>query len=108
MTDIKPVVTDLPSPAPDSPLEALSWLGDTVEEIAEGLRARGIKGHQNAGFSCPIHNYLATFGWDTYADNPYCWLGDPMFTRDRFDTPAPVGEFINRFDDGKFPDLIEP
>ena len=108
MTDIKPdlVVTDLPDASPSDPLEALSWLGETVEEVAEGLRARGIKGKRGDPRSCPLHNYLAEFGWDfavaggilNISPDPDKWAPIKM--------PYPFAEFVGGFDNGNIPDLI--
>ena len=111
MTDIKPdlVITDLPSPAPDNPLEALSWLGDTVEEVVEGLRARGIKGRLKNTETCPLASYLNLWWKDVgvgrsifHADN---WpQGDLMPASD---LPKVFGEFVDGFDCGRYPDLID-
>ena len=104
MTDIKPdlVITDLPSPTPSDPLEALSWLGDTVEEVAEGLRARGIKGTRTSIYSCPLAGYLRLW-WDgAWIGGMDGWTG----TGKLFDTPSHLSNFISAFDKGRFPDLI--
>lgn len=109
MTDIKPdlVITDLPSPAPDNPLEALSWLGDTVEEIADGLRARKVKGRRRVADSCPLANYLRT-----WFPNPSVWqdvscVGEETNYYFYADTPITLFMFASQFDDGDFPDLID-
>ena len=106
MTDIKPdvVVTDLPSPAPDNPLEALSWLGDTVEEVAEGLRARGIKGRISAHNACPLAVYLHNW-W------PEAWVGYERCAQSLHANntlqPAPILGFRKAFDRRQFHDLID-
>lgn len=51
-------IDQLPDCRPSSPAEALEWLGNTVEEVAEGLRARGIKGHRVMAGRCPLALYL--------------------------------------------------
>ena len=108
MTDIKPdvVVTDLPSPAPDDPLEALSWLGETVEEVAEGLRARGIKGQQFEPTACPLATYLKTWWDDAHVAGGVFWLESVLVWCDLRLPPA-CREFEMDFDDGRFPDLID-
>lgn len=108
MTDIKPAITDLPDTSPSDPLEALSWLGETVEEIAEGLRARGIKGKRTIANQCPLANYLRV-----WFPNPSIWqdvscVGDEDNYYFYAITPVVPFQFANRFDEGKFPDLIEP
>lgn len=104
-TEIK--VTDLPDASPSDPLEALSWLGDTVEEVVEGLRARGIKGKVQIANSCPLANYLRT-----WFPNPSVFVevsvvdvvGDYYFTAI---TPEVPLQFIIGFDNRRFPDLID-
>lgn len=94
----------LPSPAPDSPEEALSWLGRTVEEVAEGLRARGIKGRPDSLRSCPMARYLQTwwnhawFDAGVYGVTAECNPCNP--------NPSAVIEFVRGFDNYLFPDLI--
>ena len=106
MTDIKPVVTDLPSPAPDNPLEALSWLGDSVEAIAEGLRARGIKGTPFLSDQCALARYLQL--WWPAANFACGTAGDEDdFERD-WVAPDVFADFEDRFDYYCYPDLIEP
>lgn len=111
MTDMRvdkvaiPAVTDLPSPAPDSPLEALSWLGDTVEEVAEGLRARGIKGNRSGGATdCVIAEYLKLWygGTPVFISRIACLAGHRSFV-----PPKPIGDFIWQWDSYQFPDLID-
>lgn len=112
MTDIKPDVeipdlSTLPDASPSDPLEALSWLGETVEEVAEGLRARGIKGKQRIANQCPLSNYLRI-----WYPNPSVWL-DVSVVDDETDyyftakTPGVDYRFAYKFDSGAFPDLIE-
>lgn len=107
MTDIKPVTTDLPSPAPDNPLEALSWLGDTVEEIADGLRERGIKGRRWIADQCPLANYLHVWYKDAsvWTDVSVCDDDSRYYFHER--TPEPAYQFAKAFDQGCFPDLVE-
>ena len=106
MTDIKPEVkvTDLPDASPSDPLEALSWLGETVEEIAEGLRARKIQGRKSDADSCPLANYLSIF----WPDSRICVGGRVLFIDDvQFTGQDALGEFVGRFDSGMLPDLVE-
>lgn len=102
-----PDLSTLPSCAPDNPLEALSWLGETVEEVAEGLRARGIKGKRSRAGECPLACYLTTWWhqahvWRSYgvADENGVW-GEIRLT------PVRLFEFTQQFDNGSFPDLID-
>lgn len=97
----------LPSPAPDNPLEALSWLGDTVEEVAEGLRARGIKGKLSEPRSCPLHNYLAEFGWNYSVLGPMLNISPDSEQWEVIRLPKHIFWFVGGFDAGRFPDLID-
>jgi hypothetical protein len=99
-----PDISPLPSCAPDNPLEALSWLGDTVEEVAEGLRARGIKGIVGDGDRCPLANYLRVWWGEA-------WVAIGRWSRfDNSDSegscPDPCRLFEMKFDNSEFPDLI--
>jgi hypothetical protein len=109
MTDVLPDLAPVspstfPSPAPETPEEALSWLGGTVEEVAEGLRARGIKGERHKGADrCPIANYLNQW----YSEASVC---TSMFITKEIGISRPcppvIGEFVARWDKREFPDLI--
>lgn len=113
MTDIKPEtipVTDLPDVSPSDPLEALSWLGETVEEIAEGLRARGIKGRTVHVNACPLANYLAALGFPLtsidYMDGPSDQMVFHLNNRP-VDGFSQLAKFASDFDDRQFLDLID-
>lgn len=108
MTDLLPDLAPapvspsaLPSPAPDNPAEALSWLGGTVEEVAEGLRARGIKGQQSKITQCPVAQYLNQWWHGSWA-GPF----DIRAGQGTFDTPSHIHDFMYQFDAGAFPNLI--
>ena len=112
MTDIKPDVeipdlSTLPDASPSDPLEALSWLGETVEEVAEGLRARGIKGRRTIANACPLANYLSIW-WNSasvWQDISVCDSANDYYFY--ADNPSVTYQFAQRFDMGYFPDLID-
>lgn len=109
MTDIKPDVeipdlSTFPDASPSDPLEALSWLGETVEEVAEGLRARGIKGKRGSSTSCPLYNYLRLYGFRRQID--YRTIdGVLVLGQERLLSLPQLVRFAREFDDGKYPDL---
>lgn len=110
MTDMRvetEAPVELPSCAPDTPEEALSWLGGTVEEVAEGLRAREIKGTQHNPFKCPLARYLQT--WWPHGNFAGGWAALYWIKGRKSDVkaPLPVQEFERSFDAGAFPDLIQ-
>ena len=109
MTDLKPdlVITDLPDASPSDPLEALSWLGDTVEEVAEGLRARGIKGKPGlASSNCPLAIYLQTW-WPTASVAIGGWaIWSEGMTASMYGySPSACAEFESAYDAYLYPDL---
>jgi hypothetical protein len=85
-------------------VDDLQLLGDTPDEIAELLNDLDIKGDRRTNDSCPIVNYLEVRGYSypkvtqTYVS---CFQGN-LFLR----ITMPVHNFIVRFDNGKFPELI--
>lgn len=101
--DILP--TTLPDPSPTTPAEALEWLGGTVEEVVEGLRARGIKGSPRSPWNCPLAHYL--MDWFPHP----AVAGDRLYPdRNDYDNhmtmPYVAMAFEAAFDSGAFPDLI--
>lgn len=109
VTNIKPdlTITDLPDASPSDPLEALSWLGETVEEVAEGLRARGIKGKPREAKFCVLAMYLRVW-WPGECTLVACgtsWVGEDRHPK-KYINPDHVRSFEMDFDHGRFPDLI--
>jgi hypothetical protein len=109
VTNILPTVelpVSLPDPRPSDPLEALSWLGETEEEVVRALRERGIKGIRRAAGSCPLAAYLRLW-WD----HPSVWQtvsawSEESDTYHSHDTPRHCFAFACHFDSGLYPDLI--
>lgn len=97
-------VERLPDPRPDNPAEALSWLGGTVEEVAEGLRARGIKGEVESSVACPLANYLEEWWDDIWVTEEEAGRGFRL--KNTVPLPDPCYDFVMQFDSGAFPDLI--
>lgn len=96
----------LPDPRPSDPLEALSWLGVTEEEVVRSLRERGIKGAKSYTHSCPLARFLQNW-WDT------AWAGPTDISSGvcvwpilRQNTPDYLRHFMSHFDNGLYPDLI--
>lgn len=98
-------ITDLPNPSPSNPLEGLSWLGDTVEEIAEGLRARGIKGELGNDDRCPLANYLHEWWGEAWVAIGK-WSRFPQAPAEG-ECPNACAVFERQFDNRQFPDLID-
>ncbi len=89
--------------------QALAELGDTADGIAETFTARGIKGVPGFAACRPIANYLTGAGFEDVEVDPsylYAYLpdhGSQHVTK----VPEGVVEFIERFDDGDWPELID-
>ncbi len=88
---------------------ALAALGDEEADVAESLRRRGIKGRVYSERHCPIANYLATtFGGKSA---PFLTVASVKFfgwdKREWMATPVAVSDFIEAFDCGRYPDLVQ-
>jgi hypothetical protein len=83
-------------------------LGDTADKVADTLRAKGIKGWRRSSCACPVAKVLIAAGYpDVEVDAGWVW---PESTRtDDFcvTVPKPVSNFIIRFDEGVYLDLVE-
>jgi hypothetical protein len=91
----------------ESLLEELAVLGSTRGQIAKFLQAQGVQGKIGISDQCPVANYLkrkhnkASVGsmvltWEAPSDLDEC-----------VSTPASIKDFINAFDAGQYPELIE-
>ncbi len=88
--------------------EALAALPDTADGIAAHLRAKGIRGVRENPDCCPIANYLSGTGGlygpdvDPSRIDAFTDEGDA----EQVCTPAHIAEFVRRFDDGEWPELV--
>jgi hypothetical protein len=82
--------------------EAIAALGSDADDIRSNLANWKIKGKkQNIGI-CPVAIYLKREGFPcAYVSQ----LGIYGSSITRMNTPTHVAAFINRFDDGEFPEL---
>lgn len=93
----------------------LERLGSTPDEIAQSLRVSGVKGMRRQGNSCPITHWLEKqMGGRAFtSQQSVSWIEGPDL-REIDPTamvwvavPEPVVDFVTRFDDGVYPDLVE-
>ena len=93
---------------PREVLEALGELGKNVGEVAESLRASGIRGVPNDPGCCPIACYLRGKGQQDLYVRGYeiLLLGVRGEKLSKVPIPGPVGFFIERFDNGFYPELV--
>jgi hypothetical protein len=98
--------------------EFLASLGNTPDEVADWMRKNGIKGVKKNCRLCPVLNAIySEHGVD-------CWsgliisggskVGDSWFYSSTYDDdqimdpslPQPVMDFVGRFDNDVYPDLV--
>jgi hypothetical protein len=99
----------------------LQLLGTTSDEVADNLRQMGIKGVRLNPHSCPIFNYLRNArehievrGVDACSDVDHndevvitCDPIDDEYDRRVRIVSSAVYQFIDKFDGGQYPMLIE-
>jgi hypothetical protein len=89
----------------------LGTLGTSPEQVAETLRAKGIKGQPMQAHSCPIAKWLsaetgaAVVTVDTGSCGVYLGFG-PGRESVQATPPGAVDQFIVQFDDREYPDLV--
>jgi hypothetical protein len=94
-------------------VELLDALGPTVTDVARNLQAAGIKGERAACYACPITVYLLNSDLgctavDTGDVEIALWFAEYPVAADDVvyvDTPDPVAQFINQFDNGAYNQL---
>lgn len=82
--------------------QKLADLPNTPDEIAKFLIARGINGRRGSGYACPFARYIGcgvTVTSDKIVINPD--------TGTYLAVTKPVSEFICKFDQGDYPELVE-
>jgi hypothetical protein len=103
-------------------------LGTTADQVADNLRQMGIKGVRLDPHSCPIFNYLRNERehievrgvdacWSRHDSNSYgddadevviaCDPIDDEYERRVRIVSTAVYQFIDKFDGGQYPDMIE-
>jgi hypothetical protein len=95
-------------------LALLNSLGDTPEQVADSLLAQKITGVPGSSILCPISYWLRSRGVINAHTNKimikiYQWnkAGPVSIPEDIIIRPLPeaISQFINMFDQGKFPNL---
>ena len=94
----------------ESQYSRLYWklveLGSSPEEVYDSLRKLGIKGECGKNWDCPIARYIKPFyDWETRPNVSNYTVSAPNEPTVRL--PDPVALFVEWFDNGKYPDLIE-
>ncbi len=88
--------------------ELLQSLGSTSNEVAESLAARNITGDTCDCHFCPVANLLTdVVGPDWKVEDYGVTDEDVKFPGGRAVLPEAVAEFVVRFDNHEFPDLVD-
>jgi len=92
----------------DDLLDALAALGKTEEQIAASLRARGVTGERRNSRCCPLARYLtAELGRQVVVDGDSICIDGPSSWQESVWPDRCVADFIEGFDHGDYPDLVE-
>jgi hypothetical protein len=90
---------------------ALTALGTTTDAVARNLDAMGFRGCKNNDSNCPVANYLLASVSDACRVRVLCGDASVLDSDDNrisADWPPAVDEFIELFDNGRFPALEVP
>ena len=79
----------------------LEALGTTAAEVAESLRAMGVRGVRGNPCTCPIARYLGP-GWEVSGNEA---AGVDVLHYRLVSLPSPVRAFLRGFDGGLYPEL---
>lgn len=82
--------------------DALLSLGWSADQVADTLRTRGVVGRQQTPYRCAVARGLGFDGYPRGVCETWASIGKGMVR-----LPPPVREFVERFDRGEYPDLIE-
>ncbi|MEU4241897.1 hypothetical protein [Actinoplanes sp. NPDC026619] len=90
-------------------LGLLADLGDTPAAVAAALHNAGITGRPDSADRCPIAYYLFahTGAVDLAVSREEIWVQWPD-SNTFATTPAPIAQFIARFDARQYPNLTRP
>ena len=87
----------------------LGILGNSADAVAEKLGYLEVTGNRQSSNTCPIANFLKDVGFGFVSVGPYTasvqWDDGDLSMTDGVTLPAPVREFIAKFDDRQYPDL---
>lgn len=90
--------------------DLLVKLGESGGEIAQFLKAQECKGYISEPNSCPIAVYLSKeTGQPAFVSADCIYLNkasDPSYLTEE-EIPIAVEDFIFRFDDGEYPELLK-
>lgn len=89
--------------------QMLAGLGDTPEAVAASLGGRNITGFTGDCNHCPVAVLIVDeFGGDWKVTEYSVTDVTVTFPGGQVETPDSVCEFISRFDNYEFPELIDP
>lgn len=87
--------------------QALAALGSTAEQVAQTLKAKGIKGVRAKIGSCPVASYLQRECYDDGITVGLSCAGNDnlVSVSQQEEIPDHVRKFVRDFDDGLYPEL---
>jgi hypothetical protein len=89
--------------------QALAELPDTADGIAAYFIEQECRGKRRHASCCPVANYLTGIGYDDATVSRFdinVWTDDSDIDEMEAATPEQVAEFVERFDQGEWPELI--
>lgn len=90
--------------------QALAELPDTADGIAAYFIEQECRGKQRFATCCPVANYLTGIGYDEATVSKFeinVWIDDDEAGELEADTPDAIADFIQRFDQGEWPELVD-
>lgn len=82
-------------------------MGATVGEVYKTLRRRAVQGRQHSCKYCPVAQYLRRRGWlNAEVSGAFAQAAINGWTY-AVDLPLPVQEFVQDFDSGWYPELVQ-
>ncbi len=80
----------------------LDDLGKTPKQIAKKLLSLDCKGYKSNAYFCPIAQYLKSNGYRSIEVDIHSIYGDTELV----EASKSISNFIEQFDEGKYPSLI--
>ena len=87
--------------------DALEALGETPDQIASALEAKGIKGEIGDSEACPLVAYLRSCGFKNAVVEEHQFLASKrQGSKEWKDLPPGAKRFVHLFDASYYPNLI--
>lgn len=87
--------------------DVVNGMGDTVDKVANTIRAAGVKGIPDNGYSCPVARFLQLQGFTQVTVALLINARDTDYSMYHIQYSESVRAFVASFDAKGFTDLIE-